>query len=326
MRRIHNNINLILRHHSANTPSKKNKPPLYGMAMMVLGAIIGDIAGSTYERDNCKHLDKIKLFAKRSRFTDDSVLTMATADYLMRTRKKEDTNTSYTQVYKEWGQRFPRAGYGYSFRNWLNDNNENPKPYNSWGNGSAMRVSPIAWVANDLEWAMEEAKKSAEVTHNHPEGIKGAQAVAAAIYLARTGKTKEEIRNFVQTEFGYNLHRTVDEIRPSYEFEVSCQKSVPEAIISFLDSENFEDAIRLAISLGGDSDTIACISGSIAHAFYGSIPEYMTTYCRNLLGKEETKVLETLDEFCEQFVINGAADELLLHDGNNQDEEVTLAK
>lgn len=291
---------------------------------MMLGAIVGDIAGSTYEDDNCKCLDKIQLFANKSRFTDDSVLTIATADFLLRNNKVlangETTNTgdddalppwerfqlcSYTQVYREWGHKFPNAGYGPSFRDWLAiAQQQQPKPYNSWGNGSAMRVSPIAWVANDLEWAMEEAKKSAEVTHSHPEGIKGAQAVAAAIFLARTGETKDGIRSFVQQKFGYNLDRSVREIRPHYDFEVSCQKSVPEAIISFLESDNFEEAIRLAISLGGDSDTIACISGSIAHAFYGSIPQYMIAYCREVLDGD---LLETLDQFCERCSIHPGA-------------------
>jgi ADP-ribosylglycohydrolase len=257
----------------------------------MLGAVVGDIAGSTYERENCKVYDRIEIFRRRSRSTDDSILTVATADHFL-------SGKSYTQVYQEWGLEFRGAGYGKTFYNWIGS--ANPQPYNSWGNGSAMRVSPVAWVADDLDWAMAEAKRSAEVTHNHPEGIKGAQAVTAAIYLARTGESKDRIRARVEGMFGYNLRRTIDSIRPDYHFQVSCQRSVPEAIIAFLDSHDFEDAIRKAISLGGDSDTIACIAGSIAHAFYGTIPPWMVEYCRGELQKSQ---LEILDEFCKQYSV-----------------------
>ncbi len=173
-----------------------------------------------------------------------------------------------------------------------------PKPYGSWGNGSAMRASPIGWVAGDLDWAIEEAKRSAEVTHDHPNGIKGAQAVVAAVFLARLGATKEEIRSYVSRKFDYNLDRTVAEIRPYYSFDVTCEGSVPQAIVAFLDSSGFEDAIRKAISLGGDSDTIACISGSIAHAFYGMIPQWMTGYC---LGRLDPAQLSIINDFWKRY-------------------------
>lgn len=263
----------------------------------MLGAIVGDIVGSTYENYNCKSYHRIEIFRRGSRFTDDSVLTLATADHFL-------TGKSYTEVSQEWGLAFPRAGYGSTFRKWLGSSN--PKPYNSWGNGSAMRVSPVAWVANDLDWAIDEAKRSAEVTHNHPEGIKGAQAVAAAVYMARTGENKDAIRAYVEGMFDYDLQRTVEKIRPSYSFEVSCKKSVPEAIIAFLDSNDFEDAIRKAISLGGDSDTIACVTGSIAHAYYGTIPERMVNYCREVMDKSQ---LQVLDEFCKRYSVEQSGKE-----------------
>jgi ADP-ribosylglycohydrolase len=161
-------------------------------------------------------------------------------------------------------------GYGGNFEDWIYE--DKPAPYNSWGNGSAMRASPIGWYCDSIEAVMDEAKKSAEVSHNHPEGIKGAQAVATAVFLARTGKIKQEIKEFITKTFNYNLERTLSEIRPDYEFDVSCQGSVPPAITAFLESSDYESAVRLAVSIGGDSDTIACIAGGIAEAFYGDIP------------------------------------------------------
>lgn len=293
----------------------------------MLGAIVGDILGSTYEHKNCKVYDQIKhdLIKNGSIFTDDSVLTLATADKLMRnvedcqfassatdgnnastnndsapsTPKKNPPDEAYVRSYQQWGNAYPYSGYGQTFASWLSTST--PKPYNSWGNGSAMRVSPVGWVATDVQWAMEEAKRSAEVTHNHEEGIKGAQAVAAAVFLARqTGCTKDSIREFLTKEFGYDLSRTVDEIRPNYRFDVSCQGSVPEAIIAFLDSKDFTDAVVLAISLGGDSDTIACISAAIAQAYYGSIPQWIVDFCRNdCMDKAQ---LDVLDQFCQKYV------------------------
>jgi ADP-ribosylglycohydrolase len=254
----------------------------------MFGAIVGDIAGSTYERRNFK-FESCHLFADGSQFTDDTVLTLATADHFV-------FGDSYADVYRQFGRNYPYAGYGAGFLQWMRS--EDPRPYQSWGNGSAMRVSPIAWVADDLEWAMDEAKRSAEVTHNHPNGIKGAQAVVAAVFLARHGESKESIRRYIADRFHYHLDRTVEEIRPGYMFDVSCEGSVPEAMIAFLDSTDFETAIRKAISLGGDSDTIACISGAIADAFYGGIPQWMTDYCIGVLDPAQRSIIS---DFWERY-------------------------
>ena len=245
----------------------------------MLGAIIGDIVGSIYEFDNIKTKD-FNLFTNEMFFTDDTVMTVAIADAIMNGGQHEN----FIQSMKKWGVDYIDKSYGHSFRRWLKS--ENSEPYNSWGNGSAMRVSPCGWVAK-LSEPFEEglkltenlAKKSAEVTHNHPEGIKGAQATAAAIFFMRHGKSKNAIeeykkllKDYIQNKYKYDLNFTLNEIRPSYAFNESCQKTVPQAIVSFLESENFEDAIRNAISIGGDSDTLAAITGSIAEAAYG-IPE-----------------------------------------------------
>jgi|SRR6478672_7264351 len=231
----------------------------------MLGAIAGDMIGSIYEFDNIKTKD-FPLFSPSSGFTDDSILTVAVAQTLL-------TNTDYVERLKEYAHRYPYplGGYGERFSVWAVS--EHTEPYNSWGNGSAMRVSPVGFALSDLETVLAEAKRSAEVTHNHPEGIKGAQATAAAIFLARTGNSKDAIKSYLQNTFGYNLERTLAEIRPYYGFDVSCQGSVPEAMIAFLESTDYEDAVRNAVSIGGDSDTIACITGGIAHAFYGKVPD-----------------------------------------------------
>lgn len=228
----------------------------------MLGAIIGDIIGSVYEKQEIKTTE-FDLFSKWSRFTDDTVLTIATADCIL-------NSGDYTLYYQKFGKEYPKKGYGGTFQNWIFS--ENPQPYNSWGNGSAMRVSPIAYAYNTMEETLQNAKESAEVTHNHPEGIKGAQAIAAAIFLARSGSSKKEIKQFITNTFNYDLNRTVESIRPSYNFDVSCQGSVPESIIAFLDGDNYESTVRLAISLGGDADTLAAMAGSIAEAFYKEIP------------------------------------------------------
>lgn len=242
----------------------------------IIGAIAGDIIGSIYEWHNVKTTD-FPLFTNLSDFTDDSVLTLATMDAI-------NSSGCYEDNYLEFGKRYEGRGYGGGFAAWLRDPDR--KPYNSWGNGSAMRVSPIGWAFDSLAKTLEEAKFSAECTHNHPEGIKGAQAVAGSIFLARTGKSKADIKNFVESTFGYNLNRTIDEIRPDYKFHVSCMKSVPEAIIAFLESKDFENAIRLGISLGGDSDTIACITGGISEAFYGEVPMGIKELVKKLLPWE----------------------------------------
>lgn len=256
---------------------------------MMLGAIAGDIIGSVFESKNVKTADFDPLFQVNTTWTDDTVLTLATADLLT-------YGGSYADIYQIYGCRYPFAGYGGAFFEWMKK--EDPKPYNSWGNGSGMRVSPIGWARDSVEDVLAEAKRSAEVTHSHPEGIKGAQSIALAVYLARTGESKDKIRKEIESRFEYDLSRTLDEIRPKYHFDVSCQGSVPEAIIAFLESTDFESAVRLAISIGGDSDTIACMAGAIAHAHYGKIPDAITEACREKLHK---RLLPVLDEFCERY-------------------------
>ncbi len=254
----------------------------------MLGAIIGDIIGSVYEFDNIKTAD-FPLFTHKSRFTDDTVLTLAVADSII-------NHKDYAQSIWEYGRRYPQAGYGGMFSQWLLSNDR--KPYNSYGNGSAMRVSPVGFAFDTVEEVLAEAQKTAAVTHNHPEGIKGAQTVALAIFLARQGAGKNDIKHEIENRFSYDLNRRLDSIRPAYSFDVSCQGSVPEAIIAFLESDNYEDAIRQAISLGGDSDTIACISGGIAQAYYKEIPEFMIQPARNILAAD---MLETIDLFACRF-------------------------
>jgi ADP-ribosylglycohydrolase len=252
----------------------------------IIGAIVGDVIGSVYEFHNVKKTD-FTLFGVGSNFTDDTVMTVAVADWLV-------TEGDLQDIMRTYGRKYPRAGYGASFFQWLTT--RYPQPYNSWGNGAAMRVSPVGWAFDTLQETLAVARKSAEVTHNHPEGVKGAQATATAIFLSRTGKSKQEIKAYIKHEFGYHLDRTCDEIRPTYHFDISCQGSVPEAIIAFLESEDYEQAIRLAVSLGGDSDTIACIAGGIAAAFYKEIPSYILTETCNRLPGEFVEVLRLFDE------------------------------
>lgn len=231
----------------------------------MFGAIIGDIVGSIYEFNNIKTKD-FPLFQESCCYTDDTVMTIAVAQALLKAREQKlDFKQILIEEMQDLGRRYPGRGYGGSFARWLKT--KDPKPYNSYGNGSAMRVSPCGLIAVELSEALALAKASAEVTHNHPEGIKGAQAVAGAIFLAKCGKSKEEIKNFIQYTF-YDLDKTLDEIRPTYKFNETCQETVPQAIQAFLESDSFEDAIRNAISLGGDSDTLAAITGSIAWTFY----------------------------------------------------------
>lgn len=254
---------------------------------LIMGAICGDIIGSSYEHYPTKTLT-FSLFDNHSKFTDDSVLTIATMDALM---KKIDFSMSY----KYWGNRYRGCGFGSTFYNWLIS--EDFQPYNSWGNGAAMRVSPVAYIAENLLETLLLAKESAAVTHNHFEAIKGAQSVASCIFMALNGQSKEDIRTFVEKEFEYNLHRKISEIRSSYVFDVSCQGSVPEAIIAFLESTDFESAIRLAVSLGGDSDTQAAIAGSIAEAYYKDIPLYIRYEVIDRLNKEIYDTLFLYNEF-----------------------------
>lgn len=253
----------------------------------ILGAIIGDIAGSRFEFRNEKSTD-IKLFTEADYFTDDTVMTIAVADWLL-------TGASLPNIMRDWGDGYPDRGYGGMFYEWLFPLDESEMgPYNSFGNGAGMRVSPCGYIARTLDEALDLAKQSAEVTHNHPEGIKGAQAIAAAIYLARQHTPKEEIRRYIEKVFGYNLQRTCDDIRPTYEFDVTCQGSCPEAIIAFLDSTDYESAIRLAISLGGDSDTIACMTGGIAAAYYG-IPDWMIEKAVKYLSADMIEIINRFD-------------------------------
>lgn len=242
----------------------------------MIGAILGDIVGSPYEFDRGKKIkDFGPLFIDKSKYTDDSVMTIAVADGLMKAGLEADANAIRKQVVytmKEWGRKYINAGYGQKFVRWLIREEENP--YGSWGNGSAMRVSSVGWLYDSIERTREVARLTAEVTHNHPEGIKGAEATAAAIYLARTGKTKDEIKEYIIKEFGYDLSRTLDEIRPDYRHVESCQETVPEAITAFLEGNDFEDVVRCAVSLGGDCDTLTCIAAGIAEAFYGVPEEY----------------------------------------------------
>jgi len=249
---------------------------------LIIGAIAGDIIGSVYEWHNVKSTD-FDLFSVKSRFSDDTVLTIATMDTLL-------NGSNYAQSYQKFGRKFPNAGYGGHFYSWIFL--DNLEPYNSWGNGSAMRVSPVGWYCNSIEETLSEARKSAAVTHNHREGIKGAQATAAAVFLARNGKSKAEIKNYIVNEFQYNLDRKIDDIRPGYRFDVSCQGSVPEAIIAFLESTDFENAVRLAISLGGDSDTIGCITGGIAEAFYQNVPDEIIENVLSILPGELIEIIE----------------------------------
>ena len=229
----------------------------------MLGALTGDIVGSIYEWNNIKTTE-FPLFQDHCHFTDDSVLTIALAESIL-------TGEGYGELMRRYFHQYPDAGYGGSFRSWAQG--EDTGPYGSWGNGAAMRISPVGWAFDSLEQVLQKAAKYSALTHDHPEGIKGAQAVAAAVFFGRSGFAKPQIRRYAAETFGYDLSRSCDQIRPDYAFDVSCQGTVPQAITAFLESSDFEGAIRLAISLGGDSDTLACITGAIAQAFYGGVPE-----------------------------------------------------
>ena len=254
----------------------------------MLGAIAGDIIGSIYERFNIRSTE-FPLFSAHSRFTDDTLLTVALADSIV-------YGDDYLFLLKWYYRNYPNAGFGGAFQNWARS--ESLEPYNSWGNGSAMRVSPIGWAYDSLDEVLEQAKLSAEVTHNHPAGIAGAQAVASALFLARTGNSKKAIKTYITDTFQYDLTDTLDNLRQHYVFDVSCQGSVPQAIIAFLESEDYEDCIRKAISIGGDSDTIACMAGGIAHAYYGSIPDKIK---RETYARLDEPLTEVVFQFCEKF-------------------------
>ena len=247
----------------------------------IIGAICGDILGSGYEWNSTKNLD-MDLCRMKDEFTDDTVCTIAVADAII-------NNIQFDESLRKWCRRYNNAGYGSAFRRWIRL--DQGLPYNSWGNGSAMRVSAAGALADTLEEALRLAKESAEVTHNHPEGIKGAQATAVAIYMAKAGNSKDEIKDYIQINFGYNLERKFEFIQPSYHFDVSCQGSVPESIICFLESTDYEDAVRHAIAMGGDADTMAAITGSIAAAFYNEIPKGILSHCLTRLPNEMKDIL-----------------------------------
>lgn len=280
--------------------------------MYMLGAITGDVIGSHYEFDNTKDYE-FPLFCKDSNYTDDSIMTLAVAHWLM--NDKELSYQGLEDAMLLFGQQFkcPKGGYGGGFWTWLfspevlydyddkygkapYESATGRHPYGSYGNGSAMRVSAIGWFFDTLKETERVAAISAAITHNHPEGIKGAQATAAAVFLARTGKTKEEIRDYVEKNYGYDLHKTYDYWHPIYEWESSCQGTVPQALICFLDSKDYVDAIRKAVSLGGDSDTLACITGGVAEAFYGPLHPYLQDKVLLLLPPTLRDILTTFQQ------------------------------
>ncbi len=269
------------------------------------GAILGDIIGSPYEFDRGDKTKDFPLFSPASTYTDDSVMTIAVADaFLSVPPGSDETDIKFQIINKmrHFGKLFRHAGYGGMFRRWLND--RHPEPYYSCGNGSAMRVSSAGWLFDDLETVRKMARFSAEVTHNHPEGIKGAEAVASAVYLARTGSTKAEIKAYIEDNFHYDLSRTCDEIRPAYRHVETCQETVPEAVTAFLEGSSFEDVIRTAVSLGGDCDTLTCIVGSMAEAFYG-VPEELKQECRARLPEQLCAVLNRFDAAVKNIKASG---------------------
>jgi ADP-ribosylglycohydrolase len=257
----------------------------------MIGAIAGDIIGSVYEFTDAKPEYDFPLFSEGSRFTDDTVLTVALADSIL-------NKVDYKIKVKEYVKLYPNCSYGGSFIRWANSHND--KPYNSWGNGSAMRVSPVGWAYNDPETVLQKAKERAEITHNHPEGIKGAQATALAILLSRQNVTKSEIKKEIEVRFGYNLDLDLEDLRENYRFNESCQETVPQAIYTFLESSSFEDSIRKAIYVGGDSDTVACINGSIAEAFYKGVPKEIK---KRVKEKLDTRLIKVVEEFERYFNI-----------------------
>ena len=252
----------------------------------MIGAIAGDMIGSPYE----SYPIKTPNFTTRvAEFTDDTVLTIAVANAVL-------TGIGYGKSIKSFAQRYPNLPYGGSFRRWIWK--ADATPYNSYGNGSAMRVSPVGFAYETIEDVLSHARQSAEVSHNHPEGIKGAQATALTIFLARSGENKEAIRKRIENRFSYDLHRTVEDIRPGYFFDVSCQGSVPESIIAFLDGDDYETTLKNAISLGGDADTMACIAGGIAQAYYKHIPAEIVSKVREKLPKD---LLTVMDQFNDKY-------------------------
>ena len=260
----------------------------------MLGAIIGDIVGSIYEFQNTKSMD-FDLTTPWSNFTDDSVMTLAVAKWLV----EDEVHTIHYLIYcmQELGNRYPNAGYGGNFSAWLRE--DEPQPYNSWDNGAGMRVSPVGLYAKTLDEALALAALTASVSHNHPEGVKGAQAIAGCVVFCKEGKSKQEIKEYIENTFYYNLNRTIAEIRPRYDFNESCQGSVPEAIIAFLEGNSFEEVIRLAVSLGGDSDTIGAMAGAIAACCY-EIPQSISDKCNAILTEDLREIKDNFIELIEK--------------------------
>ena len=262
------------------------------------GAMLGDMIGAPYEFDRGDKTKEFPLFSEESGCTDDTVMTVAVAEALMDSwgKPRAEVKTALVESMQKWGHRYPYAGYGVRFSQWLCCE-EDPQPYGSCGNGSAMRASSVGWLFDTLEEVRAYARLSAEVTHDHPEGIKGAEALASIVFLARTGRSKDEIREYVSREFQYDLSRTCDEIRPQYHHVETCQETVPEAITAFMEGNGFEDVIRTAVSLGGDCDTVACIAGSLAEAFYG-VPQELQEECRKRIPDDLREVLDRFLERC----------------------------
>ena len=261
------------------------------------GAILGDMIGAPYEFDRGGKTKDFPLFVEESEFTDDTVMTIAVAEALLGVSAdmpEAEIKEALVRSMQRWGRKYPDAGYGLRFFGWLHK--KDPKPYGSFGNGSAMRVAAAGWLYDTLEETRRIARLTSVVTHDHPEGIKGAESTASAIFLARTGAGKAEIKDYIVREFGYDLSRTCDEIRPAYRHDESCQRTVPEALTAFLEGTDFEDVIRTAVSLGGDCDTLTCIAGSVAEAFYG-VPEDLVAECRKRLTDD---ILEVVDRFEEK--------------------------
>jgi ADP-ribosylglycohydrolase len=256
----------------------------------VLGAIAGDIIGSVHEHAGTKSTD-FKLFVPGSKFTDDTVLAVAVADCLLNGR-------DYVDAFHEYFVAYPNAGYGLRFFHWASAGRRDP--YNSCGNGSAMRVPAVGYAFDTLDEVLAEAARSAEVTHNHPEGIKGAQATAAAIFMARRGESKRRIKHLLEQMFGYDLSQSLDALRPTYEFDETCQGTVPAALVAFLESQDYEDAVRKAISLGGDADTLACITGAVAEAHFGGVP---ASIAGPALGALDDRLRRVVMVFCERYGI-----------------------
>ena len=262
----------------------------------MFGAIFGDIIGSRFEFDRGPWTKEFELFTEEDGWTDDSVMTIAVMEALMNAGKEasaEEIRTECVKSLQKWGRKYPAAGYGARFIYWVHA--KNPEPYNSWGNGSAMRVSAAGWLYDTVERTREVARATAEVSHNHPEGIKGAECTAAVMFLARTGVTKEEIKKYVVQEFGYNLSKTVDELRPFHEHIESCQDTMPKALVSFFEGESYVDVVRNAVSLGGDTDTIAAIAGAMADAMY----EVPTEIMKQGIAFLEDDMLEAVSAFAE---------------------------